>query len=75
MSMPAHQEFERLGSSKTIKVDVRIVATTNRDLEDEVRKGRFRQDLYFRLNVFPKPAGASKAITVPLPSWVFTRAP
>jgi len=46
-------EFERLGSSHTIKVDVRIVATTNRDLEAEIRKGRFRQDLYFRLNVFP----------------------
>jgi transcriptional regulator with GAF, ATPase, and Fis domain len=48
-----HNEFERLGSSQTIKVDVRIVATTNRNLEDEVRKGRFRQDLYYRLNVFP----------------------
>jgi transcriptional regulator with GAF, ATPase, and Fis domain len=48
-----HKEFERLGSSKPIKVDVRIVATTNRDLEDEVRKGRFRQDLYYRINVFP----------------------
>jgi formate hydrogenlyase transcriptional activator len=48
-----HNEFERLGSSKTIKVDVRIVATTNRDLEEEIRKGRFRQDLYYRLNVFP----------------------
>ena len=48
-----HNEFERLGSSHTIKVDVRIVATTNRDLEDEIRKGRFRQDLYYRLNVFP----------------------
>jgi DNA-binding NtrC family response regulator len=48
-----HHEFERLGSSHTIKVDVRIVATTNRDLEEEVRKGRFRQDLYYRLNVFP----------------------
>ncbi len=46
-------EFERLGSSHTIKVDVRIVATTNRNLEEEVRKGRFRQDLYYRLNVFP----------------------
>ena len=40
-----HNEFERLGSSQTIKVDVRIIATTNRDLEEEVRKGRFRQDL------------------------------
>ena len=48
-----HNEFERLGSSTTVKVDVRIMATTNRNLEDEVRKGRFRQDLYYRLNVFP----------------------
>jgi PAS domain S-box-containing protein len=48
-----HNEFERLGSSHTIKVDVRIITTTNRDLEEEVRKGRFRQDLYYRLNVFP----------------------
>jgi len=48
-----HNEFERLGSSRTIKVDVRILATTNRNLEEEVRKGRFRQDLYYRLNVFP----------------------
>jgi formate hydrogenlyase transcriptional activator len=48
-----HNEFERLGSSHTTKVDVRIVATTNRDLEEEIRKGRFRQDLYYRLNVFP----------------------
>jgi formate hydrogenlyase transcriptional activator len=48
-----HNEFERLGSSSTIKVDVRIIATTNRDLEEEVRKGRFRQDLFYRLNVFP----------------------
>ena len=48
-----HGEFERLGSSHTIKVNVRIVATTNRDLEEEIRKGRFRQDLYYRLNVFP----------------------
>jgi formate hydrogenlyase transcriptional activator len=48
-----YQEFERLGSSHTIKVDVRIVATTNRDLEEEIRNGRFRQDLFYRLNVFP----------------------
>jgi formate hydrogenlyase transcriptional activator len=48
-----HGEFERLGSSKTIKVDVRIVATTNRNLEEEVAAGRFRKDLFYRLNVFP----------------------
>jgi chemotaxis protein methyltransferase CheR len=46
-------EFERVGSSKTIKVDVRIVAATNRNLEEEVRKGRFRDDLWYRLNIFP----------------------
>jgi PAS domain S-box-containing protein len=48
-----HGEFEHLGSSHTIKVDVRILATTNRSLEEEVRQGRFRQDLFYRLNVFP----------------------
>ena len=48
-----HHEFERLGSSQTIKIDVRIVATTNRNLDEEVRQGRFRQDLFYRLNVFP----------------------
>ena len=48
-----HNEFERLGSSQTIKVDIRIVATTNRNLEEEVLKGRFRQDLYYQLNIFP----------------------
>jgi formate hydrogenlyase transcriptional activator len=46
-------EFERLGSSHTIKVDTRIIAATNRNLEEEVRKGRFRDDLWYRLNVFP----------------------
>lgn len=46
-------EIERLGSNKVIKVDVRIIAATNRDLVSEVREGRFRQDLYYRLNVFP----------------------
>ena len=45
-------EFERLGSSKTVKVDARIIAATNRNLEQEVKKGRFRKDLWYRLNVF-----------------------
>ncbi len=46
-------EFERLGSSETRKVDVRIIAATNRNLEEEVRKGAFREDLWYRLNIFP----------------------
>jgi len=48
-----HGVFERLGSSKSIKVDVRIVATTNRNLDEAIRTGRFREDLFYRLNVFP----------------------
>jgi formate hydrogenlyase transcriptional activator len=46
-------EFERLGSPRTITVNVRIIAATNRSLEEEIRKGRFREDLFYRLNVFP----------------------
>ena len=47
------QEFERLGGINPIRVDVRLVAATNRDLEKMVAEGRFRSDLYYRLNVFP----------------------
>jgi PAS domain S-box-containing protein len=47
------QEFERVGGSQTHKVDVRVIAATNRNLEDEVRRGAFRADLFYRLNVFP----------------------
>ncbi|TVQ61920.1 MAG: sigma-54-dependent Fis family transcriptional regulator [Phycisphaerales bacterium] len=47
------REFERVGSSATIRVDVRVIATTNRDLPGAVREGKFRQDLFFRLNVLP----------------------
>ncbi len=45
--------FERLGNPHTISVDVRVIAATNRNLEEEVRNGSFREDLFFRLNVFP----------------------
>ena len=47
------QKFERVGGTKTIEVDVRVIAATNKDLEVEIGKGRFREDLYFRLNVIP----------------------
>ncbi|HXE95585.1 MAG TPA: sigma-54 dependent transcriptional regulator [Dongiaceae bacterium] len=46
-------EFERLGSPRTIKIDVRIIAATNRDLGEAIRNGKFREDLFYRLNVFP----------------------
>jgi chemotaxis protein methyltransferase CheR len=46
-------KFERLGSSQTQSVDVRIIAATNRNLEKEVQEGRFREDLWYRLNIFP----------------------
>jgi transcriptional regulator with GAF, ATPase, and Fis domain len=47
------RELERLGGKQTIRIDVRLIAATNRNLEEEVKAGRFRADLYFRLNVFP----------------------
>jgi two-component system, NtrC family, nitrogen regulation response regulator NtrX len=47
------QTFERVGGSRTVKVDVRIIAATNKDLQKEIEAGHFRQDLYYRLNVIP----------------------
>jgi len=53
LRMLQEQSFERVGGNKTIQTDVRIIAATNADLNDLIAKGEFRQDLYFRLNVFP----------------------
>jgi formate hydrogenlyase transcriptional activator len=62
------QEFERLGSTRTIRVDVRIVAATNQDLEQMVTERRFRADLFYRLNVFPiaLPALRERSEDIPL---------
>lgn len=60
--------FERVGSNKSIDVDVRIIAATHRNLEDEIALGQFREDLYYRLNVFPiqMPALRFRAQDIPL---------
>ncbi|MDT7042210.1 sigma 54-interacting transcriptional regulator [Candidatus Nitronereus thalassa] len=69
------QEFERLGSTKTIKVDVRLIAATNRDLESMVGANQFRSDLYYRLNVFPitVPALRERPEDIPILVRYFTQ--
>ncbi|MEQ9617697.1 MAG: sigma 54-interacting transcriptional regulator [Deltaproteobacteria bacterium] len=69
------REFERVGSIETRNVDVRVIAATNRDLESAVKEGKFRADLYYRLNVFPivVPALAKRKEDIPLLATYFTQ--
>jgi transcriptional regulator with GAF, ATPase, and Fis domain len=68
-------EFERLGGSKTIKVDARVIAATNRPLAQAVSEGKFRQDLFYRLDVFPVevPPLRERGEDIPLLTWTFVK--
>ena len=67
-------EYERLGSARTVKADVRVIAATSRDLKAEIREGRFRKDLFYRLNVFPIsiPPLRQRTEDIPLLAQYFT---
>jgi len=68
-------EFERLGSSQTVKVDVRVIVATNRSLAEQVAAGEFREDLFYRLNVFPieMPPLRERRTDIPALVWSFVR--
>lgn len=70
------KEVERIGANKTISLDVRILATTNRQLKDEVQAGRFREDLFYRLNIFPlqwHPLRERKNDIIPLANYLIRK--
>jgi transcriptional regulator with GAF, ATPase, and Fis domain len=70
-----HGRFERLGSTKPLQVNVRIIAATNRDLAQDVKEGKFRKDLYYRLNVYPIliPPLRERSEDIPLMVWTFVK--
>jgi formate hydrogenlyase transcriptional activator len=68
-------EFERLGGTKTIRVDARVIAATNRPLAQAVKEGKFREDLFYRLDVFPieVPSLRERREDIPMLSWTFVK--